>query len=164
VKDPSHLNEREQQMIGFFTQELMIQQAYQLSQSFLTLLNQQQGEQDEGWIGTCSTSGVSELEDFAFNSQRDVTAMITACTMPYSNGPTQGIIHRLKCIKRCMYGRGSYDSSRKPSFVIFRLCCCEAVWGGPVSWICHGYRTAIKWRSGRAGVTTRSYFVRTSSA
>lgn len=113
VKDPARLDEQEQQAVAFLTQEPMMQQVYQLSQQFLALLKQQQGEQVEGWIGTCSSCGISELEAFAEGKQREVPAIVAACSMPYSNGPTIRIINRLKSIKRSMYGRGSFDLLRQ---------------------------------------------------
>jgi transposase len=113
VKDPSRLDEQEQQVVAFLQQEPMMQKVYQLSQQFLSLLKKQQGAQVEGWIGTCSSFGISELEAFAFGLQREVPAIVAACSMPYSNGPTEGIINRLKYIKRSMYGRGSFDLLRQ---------------------------------------------------
>jgi transposase len=72
------------------------------------MLKKQQGERVEGWIGACCTCGISELEGFAFGLQRELPAMVAACSLPYSNGPTEGMINRLKYIKRSMYGRGSF--------------------------------------------------------
>jgi hypothetical protein len=40
--------------------------------------------------------------DLAFNA-------ILASLMPWSNGPVEGQVHRLKLIKRQMYGRASFD-------------------------------------------------------
>ena len=113
VKDPSRLNEQEQQVVAFLQQEPRMHQVYHLSQEFLSLLNKQHGEQVESWIATCSCCGIAELEAFAFGLQREVPALIAACSMPYSNGPTEGIITRLKYIKRSMYGRGSFDLLRQ---------------------------------------------------
>ena len=109
----SRLEEHEQQVIAFLTQEPALHQVYQLSQQFLSLLHQQHGEQIEGWIGTCSSCGVSKLKAFALGLQRDLPAMVAACSMPYSNEPTEGIINRLKYIKRSMYDRGSFDLLRQ---------------------------------------------------
>jgi transposase len=34
-------------------------------------------------------------------------------SLPYSNGPTEGHVNRIKMIKRQMYGRASLDLLRK---------------------------------------------------
>jgi len=113
VKEPERLDEQEQQVVVFLQQDALIQKVYDLSQQFLSLLKKQQGERVEGWIGACCTCGISELEGFAFGLQRELPAMVAACSLPYSNGPTEGMINRLKYIKRSMYGRGSFALLRQ---------------------------------------------------
>lgn len=113
VKEPARLDEQEQQVLAFLQQEPIMQKVYQLSQQFLSLLKKQQGEQVEGWIGACASCGISELEGFAFGLQRELSAIVAACSLPYSNGPTEGIINRLKYRKRSMYGRGSFALLRQ---------------------------------------------------
>jgi transposase len=43
---------------------------------------------------------------------RDQHAVEAALTLPWSNGPVEGHVHRLKLIKRQMYGRASFDLLR----------------------------------------------------
>jgi hypothetical protein len=31
------------------------------------------------------------------------------CTLPWSNGPSEGLVNRIKLVKRPMYGGGSFD-------------------------------------------------------
>ena len=40
---------------------------------------------------------------------RDKEAVQAALSLPWSNGPVEGQVHRLKLIKRQMYGRASFD-------------------------------------------------------
>jgi transposase len=58
------------------------------------------------------TCGIPDLESFAQGLQKDYSALKAAFTLPYSNGPVEGLINRLKFIKRSMYGRGSFQLLR----------------------------------------------------
>jgi transposase len=54
----------------------------------------------------------SPLASFARRLQRDEKAVSGALRLPWSNGPVEGQIRRLKLIKRQMYGRASFDLLR----------------------------------------------------
>jgi transposase len=54
----------------------------------------------------------SPLASFARRLQRDEKAVAQALRLPWSNGMVEGQIHRLKLIKRQMYGRASFDLLR----------------------------------------------------
>lgn len=52
------------------------------------------------------------LKRFVTGLKTDYHAVINALTHPYSNGPTEGNVNRLKLIKRTMYGRASFQLLR----------------------------------------------------
>ncbi len=52
------------------------------------------------------------LAGFAKHLCRDEAAFLAALQQPWSNGPVEGHIHRLKLIKRSMYGRAKFDLLR----------------------------------------------------
>lgn len=52
------------------------------------------------------------LRGFAAGLVRDGSAVEAALTLPWSNGPVEGHVHRLKLIKRQMYGRAGFDLLR----------------------------------------------------
>jgi transposase len=54
----------------------------------------------------------SLLANFAKQLCRDEAALLAALQQPWSNGPVEGHIHRLKLIKRSMYGRAKFDLLR----------------------------------------------------
>ncbi len=54
----------------------------------------------------------SPLASFARRLQRDEKAVTEALRLPWSNGMVEGQIHRLKLIKRQMYGRAGFDLLR----------------------------------------------------
>lgn len=54
----------------------------------------------------------SLLASFAKHLCHDEVALLAALQQPWSNGPVEGHVHRLKLIKRSMYGRASFDLLR----------------------------------------------------
>ena len=53
------------------------------------------------------------LDAFARGITRDRDAVLAALVEPWSTGPVEGQINRLKLLKRTMYGRASYDLLRR---------------------------------------------------
>ena len=54
----------------------------------------------------------SLLANFAKHLCRDEAALLAAIQQPWSNGPVEGNVHRLKLIKRYMYGGVNFDLLR----------------------------------------------------
>ncbi|HEY6375163.1 MAG TPA: transposase, partial [Edaphobacter sp.] len=54
----------------------------------------------------------SPYAPFARHLRRDKDAVAAALQLPWSNGMVEGQIHRLKLIKRQIYGRASFDLLR----------------------------------------------------
>lgn len=55
----------------------------------------------------------SELHAFASGIERDRDAVLAALCFRWSNGQVEGQVHRLKAVKRTMYGRAKFDLLRK---------------------------------------------------
>jgi len=60
------------------------------------------------WIEAAIGSGFPRIAQFARTLRRDLRAVELAVTEPWSNGPLEGHINRLKMIKRQMYGRAGF--------------------------------------------------------
>jgi transposase len=90
-----------------------IAQAYMLSQAFLTLVRERRGEALEAWMAEAIDSGIDALARFARGLQDDLRAIIAGLTLEWSNGVTEGQIHRLKLIKRQGYGRAGFTLLRQ---------------------------------------------------
>jgi transposase len=88
-------------------------QAYQLSQGFLTLVRERRGADLEAWMAEAMHSGIAELARFARGLQADLVAIKTGLTLEWSNGVTEGQIHRLKLVKRQGYGRAGFALLRQ---------------------------------------------------
>jgi transposase len=66
----------------------------------------------EKWIGKAMNSGIYSMKRFAKTLRRDWDAVQNALKEPFSNGPVEGQINRLKTLKRQMYGRAGFDLLR----------------------------------------------------
>jgi transposase len=64
------------------------------------------------WLRWRDEAIASPLANFAKHLCRDEEAVLAALQQPWSNGPVEGHVHRLKLIKRSMYGRANFDLLR----------------------------------------------------
>jgi transposase len=64
------------------------------------------------WSAWLDGAEKSSYARFARHLRRDQDAVAAALQLPWSNGMVEGQIHRLKLIKRQMYGRASFDLLR----------------------------------------------------
>jgi transposase len=64
------------------------------------------------WPGWRDATARSPFASFTKHLCRDEAAFLSALTLPWSNGPVEGQVHRLKLIKRSMYGRANFDLLR----------------------------------------------------
>jgi transposase len=64
----------------------------------------------DDWISAAEQGG---FKGFAASLRQDREAVHAALTLPWSTGPVEGQINRLKVIKRTMYGRASFDRLRR---------------------------------------------------
>jgi transposase len=90
--------------------------AYQLAQAFVTILRERRGrEQLADWIAQALANDCVELRNFAKGLRSDQAAVEAGLTLPWSTGPVEGHIHRLKLIKRSMYGKAGFALLRQRS-------------------------------------------------
>lgn len=68
----------------------------------------QPGQFDD-WLVRVSQSASPALRRFAKGLHDDYAAVQAGLTLPWSNGPVEGQINRLKMLKRSMYGRAGLD-------------------------------------------------------
>jgi transposase len=79
--------------------------ARELTHSFLDLIRRQSTEDLDTWLKKARTSGIRQFRSFANGIEQDKVAILAGLTLPYSTGPVEGHINRLKLIKREAYGR-----------------------------------------------------------
>ena len=64
------------------------------------------------WPEWKHNAAAGPLSGFAKHLCSDEAAFLAALQQPWSNGPVEGHVHRLKLIKRSMYGRAGFDLLR----------------------------------------------------
>ena len=90
----------------------VLREALELAGSFAALVRQQATASLSDWLAQAEQSGCAELVGFAAGLRQDEAAVRAALTTPWSNGPVEGQVNRLKTIKRQMYGRAGFQLLR----------------------------------------------------
>jgi transposase len=84
-------------------------EAVTLAQDFAGLVRQRQPAQLDPWLTRAATSTLPSFQRFARGLRADYAAVQAGVTLPWSQGPIEGHITRLKMLKRQMYGRARLD-------------------------------------------------------
>lgn len=112
--EPDKLAESDQQRVAQITAAIPeLDVASQLTRSFKHVLMNKHPEQLADWLQRVTSTSIPELRRFADGIVRDLDAVLAAISLPWSNGPTEGHVNRLKTVKRQMYGRGNLALLRK---------------------------------------------------
>ncbi len=85
---------------------------YRQVQAFCRMVRQRYSDDFDAWITDVQQSGVKELRAFAKGLLKDAAAVRAGLSRIWSNGPTEGFIHRLKRLKRQASGRAGVDCLR----------------------------------------------------
>ena len=113
-RPPAELTPAEQQEVAFLCRvHPQLEAAYQLTQSFVTLMKERQADRLEDWLKGARGNHVPELVTFGRGLARDQAAVVASLKVPYSQGVAEGHVNRLKLIKRLMYGRASFPLLRQ---------------------------------------------------
>lgn len=80
-----------------------------LAREFVRLFREKDASALAQWIEAAEKTA---LGSFARGLLSDLQAIRAAIELPWSNGPTEGHINRLKTLKRQMYGRASFEVLR----------------------------------------------------
>lgn len=114
VLDPNDLDQENRSALERMIQaEPLISTAIQLAQEFLRMIHDRQVNELMDWLKRTRECGIDALKSFVNGLESDLNAVKAALSLPWSNGPTEGNINRLKLIKRQMYGRANFDLLRK---------------------------------------------------
>ena len=98
-----------QQLAQLHAQSAEVAEAIDLAQEFATLVRQRQPAHLDPWLQRATTSAQEALRRFATGLRDDYAAVKAGMTLPWSNGPVEGHINRLKMLKRPMFGRAHLD-------------------------------------------------------
>jgi transposase len=97
--------EEAQQLAQLRAQHAEVAEAIDLAQDFAQLVRQQQPQALEPWLARAAKSAVGAFQRFAKGLRDDYEAVKAGVTLPWSQGPVEGQITRLKLLKRQMFGR-----------------------------------------------------------
>jgi transposase len=110
MSEPDKLSEDDRRFVTTLLElSPPIARAVDLARAFSTMIKQSLADQLDGWIAAAETGG---FKGFAGSLRQDRDAVHAALTLPWSTGPVEGQINRLKVIKRTMYGRAGFDLLR----------------------------------------------------
>ncbi len=98
-----------QQLTQLHAQSAEVAEAIDLAQDFVTLVRQRQPTELDPWLTRATTSTIEALRRFATGLYEDYEAVKAGVTLPWSSGPVEGHINRLKMLKRQMFGRARLD-------------------------------------------------------
>jgi transposase len=101
--------DEEQQLAQLAAQQPELAEAVTLARDFADLVRTRQPERLDGWLARATTSAGAALQRFAQGLRDDYAAVKAGLTLPWSNGPVEGHINRLKMLKRQMFGRAHLD-------------------------------------------------------
>jgi transposase len=82
-------------------------------QDFAVMMTQLEGHRLDTWITAVDKDSLTAVASFARNLRRDIDAVRNGLTLPYSSGPVEGHVNRIKMLKRQMFGRANLDLLRK---------------------------------------------------
>jgi len=113
VKQPAALTDEERELLEHLQANELFAEAYGLGQRFVGLVKKRNAEGLDLWLQDAKQSGSPALRAFAETLAQDGEAVRAALSEQWSTGQVEGQNTRLKCIKRQMYGRASFDLLRR---------------------------------------------------
>jgi transposase len=114
IARPAQLTAAEQAVVAQVRERVPhLKQIYALSQGFVRLVRERTGPELDAWLGQARAQESREIQNFAAGIDNDKEAIALGLTQRWSNGPVEGQVNRLKCLKRQMYGRAKFDLLRR---------------------------------------------------
>lgn len=119
-RDPEKLNPEERQVLSTLTEKRpALVSVGELTRRFVRAVRQKCGQDVEQWLVEAKGSESRELQVFATSLERDKEALLAAVRLPWSNGPVEGVVNKIKLVKRQMFGRASFGTLRRRVLLAF---------------------------------------------
>jgi transposase len=110
LRRPERLDKDEAaQLAQLQAQHPEVAAAIALAQDFARLVRERQPDQLDPWLARAAESPLAPLQRFAKGLRDDYDAVKAGVILPWSTGPVEGHINRLKMLKRQMFGRAKLD-------------------------------------------------------
>lgn len=114
LRRPETLDEEERGYLTYVrAADAAIATAYHLTQTFALMVRERMGERLDAWLDEAEAAGLPALRRFGKGLRADLAAVRAGLTEVWSNGQTEGHVHRLKLLKRQMYGRAGFAVLRQ---------------------------------------------------
>jgi transposase len=114
LKRPEHRTTADPQLLAHLeSHHHDVAEAMGLAQDFGASVRQRQAHRFDAWLTRAVASGVAPLQRLARGLLADYEAVNAGLRLPWSNGPVEGHITRLKLLKRQMFGRAKLDLLRR---------------------------------------------------
>lgn len=81
--------------------------------AFAEMMTGLHGDRLIAWMNTVNAEELPHLHSFTTGLRRDLKAVTNGLTLPHSSGPVEGIVNKIKYLKRQMFGRANFDLLRK---------------------------------------------------
>jgi transposase len=112
-KLPAELSNRQADIVARLKQQCPGFAAMRkLVMGFRTILRAGKVSTLHRWMEQALNTGIHAIVRFVRTLKQDMEAVEAAVSQPWSNGPVEGQINRLKMLKRQMYGRGGTELLR----------------------------------------------------
>ena len=113
ARPPEKLKPDEQRLLAQITAGCPeVPTLYSLTQGFANVFRSKQSGALQHWLAEAKASALPEINRFCEGLLRDAGAVTAAALLPWSNGQVEGQIHRLKLVKRQMYGHAQFNLLR----------------------------------------------------
>jgi len=107
------LNEEQKECLEkLYTSDAALADARRLAQDFAKMVRNLEGDKLDGWLEEAARCEASVMKKFAVGLKKDLDAVRAGLTEPWSNGPVEGFVNKLKLVKRQGYGRAGFDLLR----------------------------------------------------
>ncbi len=114
MRDPGGLDDHDLALLGRLQADCPpAATAYPLLQEITRIIKEQAGDRLDAWLDAGAASGLPDLASFADGLRRERPELLAALSLPWSTGPVEGHITRLKLIKRQGYGRSSLGTLKR---------------------------------------------------
>ncbi len=105
--------EQEAYLDRLVTLDETLAEACRLTQGFARMVRGLEGEKLDEWLEEAEASEGAVMRRFAKGLRKDLAAVRAGLTQSWSNGPVEGFVHKLKLVKRQMYGRAGFGLLRR---------------------------------------------------
>ncbi|MEQ4726274.1 ISL3 family transposase [Nonomuraea sp. B19D2] len=113
MSHPDHLDQQDTARLAeILTRCPELQAAAGHVRDFAVMMTQRQGHRLDDWITATAADGGPHLASFATGLRSDHAAVTAGLTLSHSSGAVEGIVNKIKFLKRQMFGRASFDLLR----------------------------------------------------